>query len=54
VPAWVQKQISQEAEFYVIDGYEVAKETGTGRPHQHHHADVFLRHQRSAAARGSL
>ena len=24
-----------------------------GRPHQHHHADLLLRHQRRAAARGS-
>ena len=42
----------RSCKFYVIDAYEVAKATGMGVPHQHHHADLLLRHLRRAAPRG--
>jgi pyruvate-ferredoxin/flavodoxin oxidoreductase len=32
--------------------YKVAREQGMGRTHQHRHADLLLRHQRRAPARG--
>ena len=52
LPRAVQQQIiDKKLKFYVIDGYEVAKRHRHGRPHQHHHADLLLRHQRRPAAR---
>jgi pyruvate-ferredoxin/flavodoxin oxidoreductase len=42
----------KKIEFYVIDGYTVAANRH-GHAHQHHHADLLLRHQRRAAARRS-
>ena len=54
LPRLVQRQIiEKKLKFYVIDGYEVAQRNRHGRPHQHHHADLLLRHQRRAAARRS-
>ena len=54
LPRTVQRQIiAKKLKFYVIDGYDVAKRYGDGRARQHHYADLLLRHQRRASARGS-
>ena len=37
----------EAASFYVIDAYEVAEGDRHGRAHQHHHADLLLRHLRA-------
>ncbi len=43
----------QEAEVLRHRRLRGGQEDRHGRPHQHHHADLLLRHQRRAAARGS-
>ncbi len=45
-----QQIIDKKLRFYVIDAYKVAKDTGMGGAHQHHHADLLLRHLRRAPA----
>ena len=53
LPGRVQEQIVEKRlQFYVIDAYAVARADRHGRPHQHDHADLLLRHLRRAAARG--
>ena len=47
-----QEMLRKKIEFYVIDGYEVAREAGWVA-HQHHHADLLLCHQRRVASRRS-
>ena len=50
LPREVQEQIiDKKLQFYVIDAYEVAREAGHGRAHQHDHADLLLRHLGRAA-----
>ncbi len=54
MPRTTQQQIIQKKlRFFVIDAIKVAHAAGHGRPHQHRDANLLLRHQRSAAARGS-
>ena len=51
-PRQVQQQIiAKKLRFYVIDAYRCRQGDRHGRPHQHHHADLLLRHLRRAAAR---
>ena len=53
LPREVQEQIIEKRlRFYVIDAYDGGPRGGHGRAHQHHHADLLLRHLRRAAARG--
>ena len=37
---------TRACKFYVIDAYRVAARDRHGQPHQHHHADLLLRHLR--------
>ena len=54
LPRVVQKQIiSKRAKFYVIDAYQVARDTGHGQPHEYDSAGLLLRHLQSLAARPS-
>jgi pyruvate-ferredoxin/flavodoxin oxidoreductase len=49
LPREVQTQlIAKKAKFYVIDAYQVARDTGMGS--RHDHANVFLRHLKGFAA----
>ena len=48
-----QTIIEKKLRFYVIDAVNGGPRGRHGRPHQHRDADLLLRHQRRAAARGS-
>ena len=48
-----EHMIHKKMKFYVIDAYERGRQDRHGRAHQHHHADLLLRHLRRPAARRS-
>ncbi len=47
-----QAMVARKVKFYVIDATKVARDSGMGGSHQHHHAGVLLRPFRRASARG--
>ena len=47
-----QQMVEKKVRFFAIDAYALGQADGDGRAHQHHHADLLLRHLRHSAARG--